>query len=139
MSTPSEHPTVFRSYLGRMRGLGIGHNIFNHWWSERLCAAGSAPLSLWFIVQMIRLGDAEHKDVVKWAGKPVNTVLLLSLMLMIFRHMQLGLETITSDYSREKKHLALNYCIKGATLFLSILSVISILKLFFSSSSHKTN
>lgn len=137
MNTSVERPTILRSYLGRMRGLGTGHNIFEHWWTERITAAGSAPLSIWFIIQMLRLGDADHKDVVKWAGKPTNTILLLTLVLLTFRHMQLGLEVITSDYARKRKRLALNYCIKGGALFLGILSVISILKLFFTASASK--
>lgn len=137
MTIPVERPTVMRSYLGRIRGLGIGHNIFEHWWAERLCAAASAPLSIWFIIQMLRLGDAEHKDVVKWAGKPVNTILLLILILSTFRHMQLGLEVITTDYSRDKKRLFLHYCIKGGSLFLGLASILSILKMFFTASSNK--
>lgn len=137
MMTAEERPTVLRSYLGRMRGLGIGHNIFNHWWAERVCAAGSAPLSIWFILQMLRLGNADHQKVVKWAGKPINNVCLLLLIILTFRHMQLGLEVITTDYTRGKKRLALNLCIKGVTIFLGSLSLISILKLFFISSSNK--
>ncbi len=137
MKISVERPTILRSYLGRMRGLGIGHNVFEHWWIERLTAAGIAPLSIWFIIQMLRLGDEDHKNVIKWAGKPVNTILLLTLVLLTFRHMQLGLEVITSDYSRGKKRLVLNYCIKAGTLFLGILSIISILKLFFTASTSK--
>ena len=53
MNTSVERPTILRSYLGRMRGLGTGHNIFEHWWTERITAAGSAPLSIWFIIQIL--------------------------------------------------------------------------------------
>lgn len=139
MNTLGERPTILRSYLGRMRGLGIGHNVFNHWWTERLCAAGCAPLSIWFIIQIIRLSDADHKEIVKWAGKPVNNVALLLLVLLTFRHMQLGLEVITTDYVRGVKRLALNYCIEAISVFLASLSIISILKLFSVSSSKDDN
>ncbi|CAI3938612.1 Succinate dehydrogenase [Commensalibacter communis] len=129
MTTPLDHPTILRSNLGRMRQLGAGHHIVEHWKAERLTAIGTAPLSIWFIVQMLRLGDADHKDVVQWAGKPVNTVLLLSLMILTFHHMQMGLQVITSDYSRGKNKTILDLIIKGGTFFLGLLSVISILKI----------
>lgn len=129
MTTSSDHPKVLRSNLGRMRQLGAGHHIVEHWKAERLTAVGSAPLSIWFVIQMLRLADADHQTVVKWAGKPVNTVLLLSLILLTFNHMQMGLQVITSDYSRGKSKSILDLIIKGGTLFLGLLSVISILKL----------
>ncbi|MDI2112920.1 succinate dehydrogenase, hydrophobic membrane anchor protein [Commensalibacter nepenthis] len=129
MTTPSDRPTILRSNLGRMRQLGAGHHIVEHWKAERLTAIGSAPLSIWFIIQMLRLGDADHKNVVQWAGKPVNTVLLLSLMILTFHHMQMGLQVITSDYARGKNKTILDLVIKGGTFFLGLLSVISILKI----------
>lgn len=134
MTTPMEHPTILRSNLGRMRHLGAGHNIFEHWWAERLCSVAITPLSMWFIIQMLRMGDAEHKEVTKWVGKPVNTVLLLSLMVLTFRHMQLGLEVVTNDYARGGKRMALDLCIKGGALFMGLLAVVSILKIAFTSS-----
>ena len=51
-----------RSQLGRARGLGAGHSGVGHWWAERVTAASLLPLSTWFVVQMFRLGGADHAD-----------------------------------------------------------------------------
>ncbi|MGL4686992.1 MAG: succinate dehydrogenase, hydrophobic membrane anchor protein [Commensalibacter sp.] len=137
MTKPTDRPTIMRSFLGRMRGLGAGHNVFEHWWAERLCAIGMTPLSIWFIIQIVRLGDADHKEVVKWVGKPVNTSLLLALMLLTFNHMQLGLRVISEDYSRGKYRMALGLLIRGGTLLMGLFAVLSVLKLAFAPSSIK--
>ncbi|CAK7191900.1 hypothetical protein COMNV_00080 [Commensalibacter sp. Nvir] len=128
-----QNPRVMRSHLGRVRCLGVGHNAFEHWWTERLCATGMAPLSIWFIIQLLRLSDAEHKDVVYWAKKPINSVLLLALVLLTFNHMRLGLSVITEDYTRGKIRMALNLLIKGCALFMGLLTISSILKLMLTS------
>ncbi|MDI2091065.1 succinate dehydrogenase, hydrophobic membrane anchor protein [Commensalibacter oyaizuii] len=112
-----------------MRQLGAGHNIFEHWWTERVSAAGMAPLSIWFVIQMLRLADAEHQEVVDWTRKPVNSVLLLSLVILTFYHMRLGLQVISNDYSRGRNRLIINFCIKAGSLFMGLLAVTSILKL----------
>ena len=71
---------VMRSQLGRVRGLGAAKSGVHHWWVERLTAIALLPLTIWFVVSVLTLLGATQPVVAHWAGRPVNTVLLLALV-----------------------------------------------------------
>lgn len=122
--------TVRRSQLGRARGVGSAHAGVHHWVSERVTAIALVPLTLWFIVSVLRLLGAPQPAVAAWAGHPVNAALLLALIAMTFQHMQLGLQVVLEDYvddaGRRTLLILLN---KGAALLLGLIAAISVLKL----------
>ena len=50
------HIDTMRSQLGRARGLGSAKaGTVEHWKIERLTAIGLIPLSIWFVISMLRL------------------------------------------------------------------------------------
>ena len=87
-----------RSQLGRARGTGSAHSGVHHWYAERLTAIALVPLTLWFVFSVLRLAGAPQEAVAAWAGHPINTVLLLALIVMTFHHMQLGIQVVLEDY-----------------------------------------
>jgi succinate dehydrogenase / fumarate reductase, membrane anchor subunit len=93
---------VMRSQLGRVRGTGSAHAGVHHWYVQRITSIALVPLTLWFIFSMLRLVGAPWDAVVSWAGHPVNTVLLLALIVMTFHHMQLGIQVVLEDYVNAK-------------------------------------
>ena len=121
---------AMRSQLGRVRGLGASRSGVEHWWVERLTAIALVPLTIWFVVSVLTLLGAEQPVVVAWAGRPVNTVLLLALVIMTFHHMQLGLQVVIDDYVRAS-HLAVTLLNKGAAMMLGLFSIVAILKMAF--------
>src|SRR6185312_6190136 len=88
------HIVVMRSQLGRVRGLGSAKSGVHHWWVQRLTAIALVPLSPWFIYVVLVLKDRPQTEVAHWIGLPVNAVLLISLLVASFRHMQLGLQVV---------------------------------------------
>ena len=122
--------TAMRSQLGRVRGLGASKSGVEHWWVERLTAIALVPLTVWFVISVLTLLGAEQPAVVAWAGRPVNTVLLLALVIMTFHHMQLGLQVVIDDYVRAS-HLAVTLLNKGAAMMLGLFSIVAILKMAF--------
>lgn len=120
---------VMRSQLGRARGLGSAKTGVDHWWLERMSAVALAPLSGWFVLQVLRLAGSEQQDVVEWGGKPANASMLLALMVLTFYHMQLGLQVIIDDYVHGKAHLPASLLLKGAALLIGLFAVIAVLKL----------
>ncbi len=122
--------TAMRSQLGRVRGLGASKSGVEHWWVERLTAIALVPLTVWFVISMLTLLGAEQPAVVAWAGRPVNTVLLLALVIMTFHHMQLGLQVVIDDYVMAS-HLAVTLLNKGAAMMLGLFSIVAILKMAF--------
>lgn len=126
------HVETMRSQLGQVRGLGSAKSGVEHWWVERLTAIALIPLTIWFVVSVLTLLGAPQIGVVHWAGRPVNTVLLLALVLLTFHHMQLGLQVVIDDYVHDTRgHLAISLVNKGAALLLALFAIVAILKMAF--------
>jgi succinate dehydrogenase / fumarate reductase membrane anchor subunit len=123
---------VMRSQLGRVRGLGSAKSGMGHWWSQRLTAIALVPLSLWFIFSVIHLAGLPHAAMLHWAGRPVNSVLLMCLVISMFYHMQLGLQVVIEDYIHtDRTKLVSMLAMKGLTTVLALASIMSVLKLAF--------
>ena len=127
------HAPVMRSTLGQVRGLGAGGSgIVEHWRVERITAIALVPLTIWFVVSVLRLLGTDQPRVAHWAGAPVNTVLLLALIAMTFHHMQLGLQVVIGDYIHSKPlELAATLANKGIALLLALFAAVAVLKMAF--------
>ena len=102
----------------------------HHWYAERVSAIALVPLTLWFIVSMLRLVGAPQEAVAIWAGHPVNTALLLALVVMTFYHMQLGVQVVLEDYVNAKWLMNILILLnKGLALILGLIAGVSVLKL----------
>lgn len=121
---------VMRSQLGRARGTGSAHSGVHHWYAERITAIALVPLTLWFIVSMLRLLGAPQEAVATWAGNPVNAALLLALVVMTFHHMQLGVQVVLEDYVNAKWLMNILILLtKGLAAILGLIASVSVLKL----------
>ena len=138
--TPNAHPTpltpkveVMRSYLSRARGLGAaGSGALHHWMVERITAIALIPLTIWFIYAVLHLLGAPQAAVHHFVANPVNTVLLLALVVMTFHHMQLGLQVVLEDYmNSETWRMAAILSVKAASVICGLLCGVSILRMAF--------
>ncbi len=124
---------VRRSQLGRARGVGAGHSGVEHWRIERITSIALVPLTLWFIYAMLHLVGLPQLAVAAWASNPVNTVLLLVLIVMTFHHMHLGLQVVFEDYVSNKWQMTLMILgAKSAALLLGLMASVAVLKLALS-------
>jgi len=124
---------VRRSQLGRARGVGAGHSGVEHWRIERITSIALVPLTLWFIYAMLHLVGLPQLAVAAWASNPVNTVLLLVLIVMTFHHMHLGLQVVCEDYVSNKWQMTLMILgAKSAALLLGLMASVAVLKLALS-------
>ncbi|MCH4024267.1 MAG: succinate dehydrogenase, hydrophobic membrane anchor protein [Acetobacter sp.] len=128
---------VMRSQLGRARGLGAAHGGTGHWIAERVSAAALLPLSGWFVVQMFRLGGADHDEVTSWGARPVNATLLLALVATSFYHAESGLQVIVDDYVHGKAHVPAKLAVRIGIWLIGLLGVISVLKIALGKTSGK--
>ena len=87
-----------RSPLGRAIGLGSAKEGVEHWWLQRITAVALVPLSLWFVIAIIRLVGADVDSVRDWVGNPLSAILLVLLLLATFYHAALGLQVVIEDY-----------------------------------------
>jgi succinate dehydrogenase / fumarate reductase membrane anchor subunit len=121
---------VRRSALGRARGAGSGRSGVHHWYVERVTSVALIPLTIWFIISMVRMVGATQPMVATWVGNPINAALLLALIAITFHHMQLGIQVVLEDYVPDpKKMMAFVLINKGVALMLGLIAAISVLKL----------
>ena len=121
---------VRRSQLGRARGAGSGHSGVHHWYAERVSAIALVPLTVWFVISVLRLLGASQPAVAAWAGHPINAALLLALIAMTFHHMQLGIQVVIEDYVADRKRMMMFVLVnKAVALLLGLIAAISVLKL----------
>ena len=124
--------TSLRTPLGRVRGLGSAKSGTHHWWMMRVTSLALLPLTLWFIVSMIRLAEASYLDTLLWIAAPVNAVLMLVLIGLTFHHMAAGLQVIIEDYVRnEFRRMAVILLVKAVSLLLAIVAGFSVLRIAF--------
>ena len=87
-----------RSPLGRAIGLGSAKDGVEHRWLQRITAVALVPLSLWFVIAIIRLVGADADSVRDWVGNPLPAILLVLLLIATFYHASLGLQVVIEDY-----------------------------------------
>lgn len=125
--------TVYRSGLGRARGLGSGKSGVGHWWVQRVTAVALLPLALYFVASVILLLGAGVNQMQAYMAEPWNCALFLALIGMLFYHLSLGLRVVFEDYiPNEAKRLITIMLVNGLIIFLAIICAISVLKLAFS-------
>ena len=122
-----------RTDLGKVRGLGAAKEGVGHWWSQRLTAIALIPLLIWLVASIVPLAGADVRIVREWFSDPVNSVLLLSLIVAVFHHAQLGLQVVIEDYVHTVwLKLASLIVVKFLAFGLSTTSIFAVLKIAFS-------
>jgi succinate dehydrogenase / fumarate reductase membrane anchor subunit len=123
-------PQPMRSPLGRAIGLGSAKEGVEHWWRQRITAIALVPLTLWFVVVVIRLAGADLDTVYGWLGHPVPAILLLLLLVATFYHSALGLQVVIEDYVHaEGAKLALLIIMRLVCFALAVAGVFAVLRI----------
>jgi succinate dehydrogenase / fumarate reductase membrane anchor subunit len=136
MSNPDNNagPAVhmMRSQLGRARGLGAAKTGVQHWWAQRVTAIALLPLSLYFVLSVIRLEGHTRAQMGSFIGRPWNTVLYLCLIAALFYHLALGVQVVIEDYvHKDSTRIASLLAVKGAIIVMALACAVSVLKLAF--------
>ena len=121
-----------RSSLSTARGLGSAKSGTEHWWAQRVSAVALIVLVIWFVISLIVHAGASYEEMCAWIGSPIPAVLMISLLIAMFYHAQLGLQVVIEDYIHaEGCKLAALMVVKGAAFFLGVLGIFSVLKIAF--------
>ena len=86
------------SDMKRARGLGSAKSGVQHWWLQRVTAAGNVVLAVWFLASILLLPAYDRVTVVSWIASPLTAVPLLLLILSVFWHLRLGVQVMIEDY-----------------------------------------
>lgn len=123
---------IMRSPLGRVRGLGPARSGVKHWWGQRVTALALVPLGLWFVYSILSMEGEGRLRMAHWVAAPMDTVLLLALIIAAFSHMQLGLQVVIEDYIHgEGARTLAQLAMRGLTVLLALTAIVSVLKLAF--------
>jgi succinate dehydrogenase membrane anchor subunit len=87
-----------RTPLGRVLGLGAARDGVSHWWSQRLTAVALVPLTLWFLVSLVRAGSLDFESARVWLTRPLHSVATLLLVIVLCLHSRLGVQVVVEDY-----------------------------------------
>ncbi len=121
-----------RTPLARARGLGSAKEGVNHWWAQRITAVMLIPLWLWFVISLLSVARADYAVVIAWIGHPINTALLVVLLLGTFYHAILGIQVVIEDYVHHEmtKLIALVLTQLGL-IVLATTAIVAVLRIAF--------
>ena len=117
-----------RSPVGRAIGLGSAKEGVEHWWLQRVTAVALVPLTLWFVIAVIRLSSADIDTVRDWVGRPPPAILLVLLLIAAFWHASLGLQVVIEDYVHtDLAKLGLLIVVRLACFALAVAGIFAVL------------
>jgi succinate dehydrogenase / fumarate reductase, membrane anchor subunit len=122
--------TRMGSPLGRAVGLGSAKEGVEYWWLQRITAVALVPLSLWFVIAIIRLAGADFDSVRDWLGNPLPAILLVLLLIATFYHVSLGLQVVIEDYIHaELTKIGLVIIVRLACFALAVAGIFAVLSM----------
>ncbi|TYB90031.1 succinate dehydrogenase, hydrophobic membrane anchor protein [Oceaniovalibus sp. ACAM 378] len=87
-------------------GLGAAGHAARHWWAQRVSAIALVPLVLWLVWALANGGATDYAALSDWLKSPINTILMILLLIAAFHHAALGLQTIAEDYIHSRARFA---------------------------------
>ncbi|ETI63950.1 succinate dehydrogenase [Sphingobium sp. C100] len=88
--------------IGRVRGLGSAKQGAHHWLAQRYTAVGNLLLVLWLLFSLLSLPGLDYESVVNWIANPFVAVPMMLMLVSIFYHLRLGMQTMLEDYVHDK-------------------------------------
>ena len=123
---------TLRTPLGRVLGLGAARDGVSHWWTQRISAVALVPLTLWFLVSLLRVGALNFATARDWLAEPWHAVGALLLVSVMCIHSRLGVQVIVEDYvHRPGAKLATLMLSDFAHFLLGVAGIYAILRVTF--------
>lgn len=88
--------------IGKVRGLGSGHEGSHHWIHQRYTALGNLFLGAWFVASLLLLANLEMSTIGGWLAKPIPATAMILLIVSTFYHARLGLQVVVEDYVKNE-------------------------------------
>lgn len=117
-----------RTPLARVEGLGSAKAGTRDFWHQRLTAVALVPLAVWFLLSAMHFVGADFRHVFGWVRVPWNALLLILFVVVLARHLAIGMQVIVEDYVHvEAVKIALIVAVKFGTWLIAATSVFMVL------------
>ena len=103
-----------------------GHGV-GHWWAQRVSAIALVPLLLWLVAVLAGGAATDYTSLTAWLGKPVNTALMVMLLIAAFYHAALGLQVIAEDYIHSRTRFVVVALIQLACAAAAVAGIVATL------------
>lgn len=118
--------------LKRVRGLGSARSGTEHFWRQRLTAVALVPLTLAFVVIVLKTVGGDYDQVATTLSHPLPALLLLLFIVAGIMHMRIGMQVIIEDYVHtEGSKIALLVLNNFFSVALGLACALAVLKLSF--------
>ena len=118
--------------LKKVRGLGSARSGTEHFWRQRITAVALVPLTLAFLLLVLRTQGKDHQTVVSTVSHPLSALLLLLFILAGTTHMRIGMQVIIEDYVHaEGSKIALLVLNTFFSIALGLACAVAVLKMSF--------
>jgi len=119
-----------RSPLGRVLGLGTAKDGTSHWWGQRVSAVALLLLGLWFAFALATIDNFGHAAAVAFVASPINSLLLLLLIVAMGYHSYLGVQVVIEDYVHAPGLKLVSLILsRFAHIFFAVAGIFAILKI----------
>ncbi len=88
----------FAAPLKNAKGYGSAHEGVEHWMKQKITALANIPLIIWLVYSMVKLNGASYEVFTTWLAQPINSILMILLVISVMLHAKLGAQVITEDY-----------------------------------------
>lgn len=117
-----------RTPLARVEGLGSAKAGTRDFWHQRLTAIALIPLAIWFAWSALHFVGADFLHVFRWLRVPWNALLLILFVVVLARHLAIGMQVIVEDYiHQEGVKLALIVLVKFGTWLIAAVCVFMVI------------
>ena len=117
-----------RTPLANAKGLGSAKEGASHWWMQRLTSLALVPLALWLVLTLASFDKFTYGAVIEWMQLPLVGVGLALLVVVMFYHVQLGIQVIVEDYVHGWLKVATLVLLNFTCIFLVFIGLFSIVK-----------
>ena len=108
-----------------------GNESTDHWISQRISSVLLLPLSVFFVINFIKVMDKPFNEVLIKFQDPINNLLTISFILVSLWHYQQGMQIVLEDYIHNSKNRKLTLGINRVLCWiLAIVAMFSFINIY---------
>ena len=112
------------------KGLGSAHSGVHHFMVQRITAVALLGLSGWFVWIVLAMLHMDYAAAHALIARPLNALLMISFLVAMFWHTQLGLQVVVEDYVHTRwLELSLQIAIKFLCFLGAAASVLAVIRI----------